>query len=380
MSAGKLSDWIALRLLPGLGPIFLKRLLGRFADPGAVAWRVSPRELESVARAAPGSLAAVAEARRDLRARVDDERRRADALGLVLVSMEDENYPEALAAIHDPPILLYVRGRLERCAVRVSIVGSRQASTYGLRIAAGLASGLAARGVEVVSGGARGIDTAAHVGALEDRGRTVVVLGSGFLHPYPRENVGLFARAVESGGAVISEFPLDISPRAENFPRRNRVISGLSLALVVVEAGLRSGSLGSAALAADQGRQVLAVPGPVHSELSWGCHRLIQDGAKLVQNVEDVMEELPPALRDELEPARPPEAEVADPLDGSTDDERATAALLDVVEPRSIDSLAEAVSFSLARLQTALLTLELRGLIERHRGASYTRRSNRRLI
>jgi DNA processing protein len=240
-----------------------------------------------------------------------------------------------------------------------------------------LAQGLAARGVEVVSGGARGIDTCAHLGALEERGRTVAVLGSGFLHPYPPENADLFER-IAASGAVMTEFALDQGPHPENFPRRNRLISGLAAGVVVVEAGTRSGSLGTAALALDQGREVMAVPGPVSSAQSVGCNRLIQDGAKLVQNVDDVLGELSPRYKDAVRSAAEIPAQPSLAFAEGTPDENAVAALLDEVEPLHVDELAERAPFGIARLQAALFGLELRGAIEQHPGRYFTRRADGR--
>jgi DNA processing protein len=251
--------------------------------------------------------------------------------------------------------------------VRIAIVGSRRPTSYGERVAAGLAAGLAARGVEIVSGGARGIDTCAHVGSLEERGRTVAVLGSGFLHPYPIENRKLFDR-IAAQGAVVSEFPLDTGPRPENFPRRNRVISGLAAAVVVIEAAAKSGTLVTAAHALEQGREVMAVPGPVHSSRSTGTNRLIQEGARLVQNVDDVLDELSPMYRAALLPAPAPPGGTAGPVAEATGDEAEVLRLLDAWESVHVDELAERVSFGIARLQAALLGLELRGLATQRAG------------
>jgi DNA processing protein len=263
---GTLLDWIALNLLPGFGPTSIRRALARFHDPGEIAYRVSPAVLAELLRRA-GAGEAISEARRDLARRVERELATAERLGLALLVRGDPAYPAAFETLPDPPTLLYVKGALRQDAVRIAVVGARRATPYGRRVAAGLASGLAARGIEVVSGGARGIDTAAHVGALEEGGRTVVVLGSGFLHPYPPENAALFERAAAQG-AVLTELTLEQRPKPESFPRRNRLISGLSAAVVVVEAGLKSGSLSTAEHALEQGREVMAVPGPVSSELS----------------------------------------------------------------------------------------------------------------
>jgi DNA processing protein len=266
---------------------------------------------------------------------------------------------------------LYVKGNLSQRVFRVAVIGSRSPTAYGKRIATGLASGLAARGIEVVSGGARGIDSFAHRGALTAEGRTVAVLGSGLLSPYPPENAELFDE-IAASGALVSEFLPRAEPRPENFPRRNRIISGLSAAVVVVEAASRSGTSITAAHALEQGREVLAVPGPVSSRKSEGCHSLIQQGAKLVQNIEDILEEVPPMYLSALEEAAPAEEDGEyDQLIGLTDDEALILGFLDAVEPVQIDDLAERAPLGVARLQAALFGLELKGAVEHSPGRYY---------
>jgi DNA processing protein len=275
--------------------------------------------------------------------------------------------------------MLYMKGSLPQRALRVAVVGSRTPTIYGQRTAAGLAAGLAAREIEVVSGGARGIDTLAHRGALEVEGRTIAVLGSGLLRPYPQENAGLFERIAERG-AVLSEFGLDEGPLAPNFPRRNRVISGLSAAVVVVEAAARSGALITASTALEQGREVLAVPGPVSSSKSVGCNRLIQQGAKLLQNVEDILEELPPLYTAALAAGEGGAPGGPGPnLDGLTVDEAAALQLLDAAEAIHLDDLAERAPFGIARLQAALFGLEIRGAVEQTAGRYYLLRPRKEL-
>jgi DNA processing protein len=373
MPDSDLLDWIALNLLDGWGPVMRARALERFGSPGDAAYRADPGELRRIApRGASGfGRARLALARRDLRRRADAELSSCRRLGIRLLALSDHDYPALLREITDPPILLYVRGELPAGVPRISIVGSRRATEYGLRVAGGMASGLASRGIEVVSGGARGIDTAAHVGAMEAEGRTVAVLGSGFHDPYPTENRSLFDRMAASG-AVISEFPLDYSPQPRNFPMRNRIISALSAAVVVVEAEARSGSLVTARHALEQGREVMAVPGPVTSSRSVGCHRLIQDGAKLVQNTGDILDELSPmytaGLVEAGDPARSGTIWSAEKL---SEDERAVVALLDEVEPVHLDDLADAAPFGIARLQVALFGLEIQGAVEHSPGRYY---------
>ena len=376
MPPGNLADWVALSLLPGLRAGNVRRALARFGDPGHAAFRVPAPELGAALNLKAETVRTIAALRPTLARLAEEELRGAERLGAQVLTPLDERFPAALAEIHDPPALLYVKGRLEDAVVRVAVVGARKASAYGRRVAVGLSAGLAARGVEVVSGGARGIDTCAHRGALEGGGRTVAVLGSGLREPYPAENEALFAEIADRG-AVMSEFPLDTPPRGENFPRRNRLIAGLSAAVVVVEAAMRSGSLTTAGHALDQGRDVLAVPGPVSSDLSAGCHRLIQQGAKLVQNVEDVLEDLSPMYVRAL----PGLAGGVDstsksaPFRGLTPDEQAILVLLrDDPEPVHRDQLIDRAPFGVARVQTALFGLEARTAVEQLPGGYYLAR------
>ncbi len=363
--------WVALSLLPSVGPILARRALNRLGDPASVAFKAPLSALESIPGFGGATAAAVVSARRGLRRLAEDELRACERLGIRLLTPFHPEYPAAWEGLSDAPVVIYVKGSLQPAVVRVAIVGSRRATAYGRRVAAGLAEGLAIRGIEVVSGGARGIDTCAHVGALESGGRTIAVLGAGFHHLYPTENEALFDR-IAANGAVMSEFPLDIEPRPENFPRRNRLISGLSAAVVLVEATVKSGSLITASHALEQGREVLAVPGPVSSEQSQGCHRMIQQGAKLVQKVEDILEDLSPMYASALlpSPARSGDENEAN-LAGMSADEAAVFALLDDPEPVHLDDLADGASFGIARVQAALFGLEVRGVVEQLPGRYY---------
>jgi len=369
-----LVDWISLNMLPGMGPILLSRALQRFGDPGRIAFRIPARQLATLHGVGAQIGAGIVEARRTLRRRAERELRRAEKLGVKILIRGAADYPAALSEIPSAPILLYVRGRLPAGRVRIAVVGSRRATLYGQRVATGLAAGLASREIDVVSGGAYGIDTCAHRGALEVEGRTVAVLGSGFARPYPEENAELFER-ISASGAVISEFPLDMDPRPDNFPRRNRVISGLCAAVVVVEAARRSGSLVTAGHALEQGREVLAIPGPVSSGRSTGTNWLIQQGAKLVQNVEDILEELSPMFRGSVQPAESADDETRQQPDGLLPDETTLLEMLDTVEPQQLDELAERAPFSFARLQAALFGLELRGVVDSLPGRFYLRKA-----
>ncbi len=376
MPPGNLDDWLALQLLPGLRPIHKHRALRRFrGDPGAIAYRVPPEELAAAAGATLKAAGKIRHARARLEREVRRERRGVEKLGLRVVYPGHPGYPALLGEIADPPTVLYVRGELRAPVVRVAVVGSRRASAYGRRVAVGLGAALAGRGIEVVSGGARGIDGCAHLGALEGGGTTVAVLGSGFRHLYPPDHDKLFER-IAGHGAVVTEFSLDERPQPYNFPRRNRIISGLSAAVVVVEATLRSGSLVTAAHALDQDREVLAVPGPVQSDRSEGCHRLIQDGAKLVHHSDDVVAALSPLYRGALVESQAPRAsDGGRGEDPGTPDEEAVLALLDRVEPLHIDAIADRAPFGIARLQAALFGLLVRGDVEELAGHRYLRRA-----
>jgi len=283
------------------------------------------------------------------------------------IPLGDTAYPANLREIHAPPARLYVRGTLaEDDALAVAIVGSRAATPYGVAVAERLAADLAARGVTVVSGLARGIDSAAHRGALRAGGRTIAVLGSGVDVIYPPENRRL-AGDIEASGALVSQFEPGTPPLAGYFPARNRVIAGLSLAVLVVEAAEKSGSLITAGLAAEMGREVLAVPGPLTSPQSVGAHRLIQDGAALIQGWEDVIGQLPLFWRDRVR-ALPPQA--GEP---ARDDDPETETLLRILgeEPLGIDSIIERSGIAVGRASALLVTLEVEGRIRQLDGKRF---------
>ena len=374
MEPDTLFDLVALNLLPGLGPISIRRALAHYRDAGKIAFDLPAAELRRLARVPAKYANDFLEARRTLRRRTERELRLAARHGVRLVPFTAADYPAALAELPDAPVVLYQRGEMPEAVLRLSVVGSRSPTPYGRKVARGLASHMAARGIDVVSGGARGIDTAAHEAAVNEEGRTVAVLGSGLLRPYPDENEALFEK-IAASGALVSEFPLEQEPKAENFPRRNRLISGLSAAVIVVEAAERSGSLITAGLALEQGREVMAIPGRVDSHKSGGCNRLIQQGAKLVQNIGDILDELSPLYlpavgRDPAEAA----SAAAPNLSGLTADESDVIGILTRTETVQLDRLAEMVPFGIARLQTALFGLEVRGAVEQSPGRYYVLR------
>ncbi len=373
-------DWIALNMTPGVGPRVAARLLERFGAAEAVfgalraelaQLRLRPETLESIAL-------------RDRHAAADAELVRVRELGADVLILDDGTYPALLREIADPPITLYVRGAWSACldAPCVAIVGSRRASTYGQNTATMLARELAARGVTIVSGLARGVDAAAHRGALEADGRTVAVLGTGVDEIYPRDHKKLAEGILAQGGALVSQFPLATPPLPENFPYRNRVISGLSLGVVLVEAAENSGSLITARLALEQSREVFAVPGNITSRNSFGTNYLIKAaGAKLVQQWQDIAAELPPEIAARLLPPelkRKKDAAVTAldmivPADLS-EQERAVFGLLSADEPMHIDALAGAAQLSLPELTGALLGLEMRELVRQLPGKCFVRK------
>src|SRR4051794_31256838 len=290
-----IADLVCLTMVQGVGPHTCRALLGRFGTPSGVLDAPA-----SALREVPGVGARLAE--RITRARRDHDPtaelelcRRSDVR---VIPRGDAGYPASLEEIPDPPSPLYCRGTLQDGAsLAIALVGSRRCTPYGLRIAERLAAALARVGLTVVSGLARGIDAAAHRGALKAGGRTLAVLANGLSQVYPPEHEEL-ARQVAGAGAVISEMPMTQAPIAGLFPQRNRIISGLSLGVVIVEAAPRSGSLATAQHALEQNRDVFAVPGPVDSLGSRGCHALIRDGARLVETVDDILEELGPLVGD----------------------------------------------------------------------------------
>ena len=283
--------YVILNLLPGIGPRKMQQLVQCFGAPENI---FSASETDLLRLAGIGNRLSQVLQHWEKYCDPDAELRLAQAAGVYLVTCEDTAYPPLLKAIHDPPICLYVRGdlrALESCRQSIAIVGSRHTTSYGLQMATTLAAAAASAGWTVVSGLARGIDTAAHKAVVNAKGCTIAVIGSGLCHLYPQDNLPLAEQICASGGAVISEFPLNHLPDKRNFPMRNRIISGLSRGTLVVEAGLFSGSLITAAQALDQNRTVFAVPGRVDTPFSRGCHSLLRDGARLVETFQDVEEE-----------------------------------------------------------------------------------------
>jgi len=363
-SPEQLRPWFRLKAVPGIGNLLFRRLIKRFASPAAV-FAAGDEDLGQVPGMRADLVAALRRPEGD-GAAAAAEIERALARGYRLVTQADPAYPPLLLEIPDPPPFLYVRGDLRggRCAV--AMVGSRHATPYGLDATRRLSGDLARRGLTVVSGLARGIDTAAHEGALQARGRTIAVLGSGLECLYPPENRTL-ARRIAASGAVISELPLDAGPDAHHFPQRNRIISGMTVGTVVVEATRRSGSLITARLAAEQNREVFAVPGSIQSFKSIGTHALIKEGAKLVTHAGDIVEELPVWARGA--PVDAPEARRADappPPRLSAAEARVLARLS--AYPIHADDLTRSLAMAPGQVASLLLGLELKGLVHQEAG------------
>ncbi len=380
-SCKAMRDWVALNMTIGIGPRAAARLLERFGSAESVfaATRSELNQLRILPEAIDSILA------RDLHQRAEAEIQKVRELGDDILVLDDGVYPALLREIYDPPIVLYVKGAWARCLEQpcVALVGSRRCSTYGQNAALMLARDLAQRGMTIVSGFARGIDAAVHRGALEAGGRTIAVLGTGIDECYPRDHRKLGQEILDHGGAMVSQFPLGTPPVSENFPYRNRIISGLSLGVVVVEAAENSGSLITARLAIEQNREVWAVPGNITSRNSFGSNYLIKGaGAKLVQQWQDIAVELPPQIAARLLP--PPFGDqnkgraLADqlllvPPDLSAP-ERTVLKLLSADDPAHIDALLEKTKLSISDLTAALLNLEMHELIRQLPGRCFVRR------
>jgi DNA processing protein len=359
---GQLVDVVRLAMVHGVGPRIRQSLLERFRTPGNVL-AAPAGELRLVQGVGAKLSAAIVAARQEVDAEGEIARCQAHGIGVLVESSPE--YPRLLKEIPDPPGVLFCRGALQpQDALSVAIVGTRHATQYGRKQAELLAAGLSRAGLTIVSGLARGIDAAAHRGALSAGGRTIAFLGSGVLNIYPPEHKEL-AREVMACGALLSESPAHRAPIKGTFPQRNRLITGMSLGLIVVEAAASSGALISARHAMEQNREVFAVPGRIDSRVSQGCHRLIRDGAKLVQSIDDVLEELGPLV------------EKASDAMGRTVHHPAELVLnelerqvLDAIgaEPTSIDDVARGSGLPIHRVLSTLSVLEMRRVVRRVSG------------
>jgi DNA processing protein len=357
--------WLALHLIPGLGNIAFKNLLDHFEEP------------EQVFKAGLSDLMAVDGVRQAVARKILGKEYTADPEKILkqvekhkarILLYSDPAYPQTLRLIHDPPMVLYIKGKeIPHNLSYIAIVGSRNPTQYGLNAAEKIGQGLARRGMSVVSGMARGVDSAAHWGCLNGRGFTIAVIGTGIDIVYPASNQKLFHQITQKG-AVISEFPLGTPPEPKNFPIRNRIISGLSMGVVVVEATKKSGSLITASLALDQGREVFAVPGSINSFKSVGCHFLIKQGAGLIENSDDIMDQL--GLNYPYAPKKDTLKETPiPPMEASEE----TVYRLIGDYPTHIDQIAKQSNLEPSHVSSVLLRMELKGLITQLPGKMFVR-------
>ena len=383
---------IHLNLIQGVGLKTVQRLRDVFGSTER-ALRASPDEIRKIDRFSP--------AVRDLLIHkpvlypIERELELIHTYGCQVVTLYDAAYPPHLKEIDTPPFVLYVRGELvPEDAISVSIVGSRNAKDYGRKVSYRLSYQIAQRGLTVVSGFAKGIDTAAHRGALEAGGRTIAVMGNGLSLIYPAANRDL-AEKIETSGALVSEFPMAARPKPRNFPRRNRIISGLTLGTVVVEASNRSGALITARLAAEQNREVFAVPGEIFSQLSTGTHKLINEGAKLINTVDDLLNELPPYVLSQIQPQASPSPvpnmeavptqpspterndtepipETPPPPPDLTPDEKTIFEAIEVPSSH-IDTIVRTTQLPISQVSSVLLMLELKGIVQQLPGKQFTK-------
>jgi DNA processing protein len=364
---GQRIAWLALYLVPGLGNVLAKNLLESFEGPEAIfeATLADLMKVEGITRKVAQKIV-----KREFALDPERELRKIEKCGAQILTYTDSAYPPLLREIHDPPMLLFTKGKIIPAdKAFVAVVGSRNATHYGIKICEQIGWGLARRGFGVASGLARGIDSAAHWGCLRGQGFTVAVLGTGIDLVYPEANKDLFDAVVENG-AVVSEFPVGTHPEGRNFPIRNRIISGMSKGVVVVEATKRSGSLITASVALEQGREVFAVPGSIDSFKSTGTHSLIKQGAKLVEHVDDIVDEI--GLRDSVESNEYGSLEDTRPSIDMTDFEKS---IYDLIEdyPIHIDEIARMLHMDAREALSTLMTMELKGIIRQLPGKMYVR-------
>lgn len=405
MLSKQTTDLIHLNLIQGIGQKTILFLMDKFGSAEKIL-NATSQELEDIGELSPNARNSLTQ--KNLGCPLEHELALINEFGCYVITYYDDDYPLLLKQIDTPPLLLYVRGELKpEDAVSIALVGSRQAKDYGRRVSYQLSYQLAKRGLTITSGLAKGIDTCAHRGALDANGRTIAVMGNGLSIVYPAANSKLVERIIEAG-ALISEFPMGMKPRAENFPIRNRIISGLTFGTVVVEASNRSGALITARLASEQGREVFAVPGQIFSELSTGTHRLIDAGAKLINTVEDLLEALPQHYRNQITTQTPVTGSDADTIiqqplpdkkrtpqqtdpttvDINTSDNKKVAAnipmpdltpdenvVFNAIEiPAShIDTIVRSTELPINQVSSVLLMLELKGIIEQLPGKMFSK-------
>jgi DNA processing protein len=376
-AATHLTEWLALALTPGLGPTKARKLVEHFGSAEAVA-RASLTELEGTGIQAVSAQSLATGKSAEL---AREEIARAAAAGATVISLEDPSYPPRLKEIYDPPLVLYVRGNVDVLTQPgIAVIGTRHPAPYGSGMAERLACDLASQGLVIISGMARGVDTASHRGAIAAKGKTLAVFGTGVDVIYPKENSRLAEQILALGGALISEFSLGTFPAPQNFPIRNRILSGMSVGVLVVEAAEYSGTRITARCALEQNRDVFAVPGNVTNKNSWGPNTLIKQGAKLVATWEDVWEELPAEVRLALTPASSPESPGASaaslfPDEGLPPHEKRILRLLKADEATHIDELVEKLEteMSSSEIFAALFELELSGKVRQMPGKNFVK-------
>ena len=376
-SATHLLEWLAISLTLGLGPNKARKLVEHFGTPEAV-FRASLTELESAGIQAV-SAQSIATGKSAELAR--EEIARAAAAGVTVISVDDPAYPPRLKEIYDPPLILYIRGNPAVLArPGIAMVGTRHPTPYGTGMAERLACDLASQGLVIISGMARGVDTASHRGAISAKGKTIAVFGTGVDVIYPKENSRLSEQILALGGALISEFPLGTFAAPQNFPIRNRILSGMSVGVLVVEAAEYSGTRITARCALEQNRDVFAVPGNVTNKNSWGTNTLIKQGAKLTATWEDVWEDLPADVRLALTPAASPESPGASsaslfPDEGLPPHEKRILGLLKADEATHIDEIVEKLEreLSSSEIFAALFELELTGKVRQMPGKNFVK-------
>ncbi len=359
----ELRAWLRLSRLE-LSPRAANALIERFGGPEAV-FGASEAELAAVEQLTKQGRTKLLE---PVPAAIEHDLRVLEEKGVIVTPITSSDYPQSLKDIFDPPVLLYSFGKIiESDKLAIAIVGSRRATIYGRSIAEKIARDLAARGLTVVSGGARGIDTAAHKGAMAAGGRTIAFLGCGVNVSYPAENQKLF-EAMAENGAVVSEFPLGANPEPWRFPPRNRLISGMSIGVLVCQSPKASGALITASYAAEQGKDVYAVPGNVDDDRNRGCHALIRDGAKLIETSEDILEELGLSASDESAGRQ----QLALPMTSLNDNETQIVSLL-TLEPMLVDDIIIKSGLSAPLVSGTLTMLEMKSIIRRVPGNAYVR-------
>lgn len=405
MLSKQTTDLIHVNLIQGIGQKTVLFLMEIFGSAEKIL-NATPQELEKIDGLSPKARNSLTQ--KNLGCPLEHELALIDEFGCHVITYYDDGYPSLLKQIDTPPLLLYVRGELKpEDAVSIALVGSRQAKDYGRRVSYQLSYQLAKLGLTITSGFAKGIDTCAHRGALDANGRTIAVMGNGLSIVYPAGNSNLVERIIESG-ALISEFPMGMKPRAENFPIRNRIISGLTFGTVVVEASNRSGALITARLASEQGREVFAVPGQIFSELSTGTHKLIDAGAKLINTVDDLLEALPQHYRNQIttptsgtgsdtdttiqqplpdnkripQQKDPVPADINTsvnkkvdanvPLPDLTADEKVVFNAIEIPSSH-IDSIVRTTELPINQVSSLLLMLELKGIIEQLPGKMFSK-------